>query len=75
MNDATTSAAVKAALIRNENIRAVDIEVETADDVVTLRGHVASKEQKELAERLAQNTRDVKRVRDGAARRGLTPSG
>jgi hyperosmotically inducible periplasmic protein len=64
VNDATTSAAVKAALIRNENIRAGDIEVATEDDVVTLRGIVASEEQKELAERLAQNTRDVKQVRN-----------
>jgi osmotically-inducible protein OsmY len=64
VNDATTSAAVKAALVRNDNIRAADIDVETDHDVVTLRGVVASKEQKELAEQLAKNTRDVKQVRN-----------
>jgi hyperosmotically inducible periplasmic protein len=64
VNDATTSAAVKAALIRNENIRARDIDVDTEDDVVTLHGIVGSEEQKQLAEQLAKNTRDVKQVRN-----------
>jgi hyperosmotically inducible periplasmic protein len=64
VNDATTSAAVKAALVRNENVRAADIDVETDHDVVTLRGVVRSEEQKELAEQLAKNTRDVKQVRN-----------
>ncbi len=36
VNDATTSAAVKAGLISNKNIRARDINVDTEDDVVTL---------------------------------------
>lgn len=64
VNDATTSAAVKSALIRNENIRARDIDVDTDEDVVTLRGVVATEQQKELAEQLAKNTRDVKQVRN-----------
>ena len=64
VNDATTSAAVKSALIRNANIRARDIDVDTADDMVTLRGVVATDEQKQLAEQLAKNTRDVKQVRN-----------
>jgi osmotically-inducible protein OsmY len=64
VNDATTSAVVKAALVRNEHVRAADIDVETEHDVVTLRGVVGSQEQKELAEQLAKNTRDVKQVRN-----------
>jgi osmotically-inducible protein OsmY len=40
VNDATTSAAVKSALIPNENIRARDIDANTDNDVVTLRGVV-----------------------------------
>jgi osmotically-inducible protein OsmY len=63
-NDATTSAVVKAALIRNDNIRARDIEIDTEDDVVTLRGVVGSEQEKQLAEQLAKNTRDVKQVRN-----------
>jgi osmotically-inducible protein OsmY len=64
VNDATTSAAVKSALIGNENIRARDIDVDVVDDVVTLRGVVASEQQKELAAELAENTRDVRQVRN-----------
>ncbi|HEY8521913.1 MAG TPA: BON domain-containing protein [Gammaproteobacteria bacterium] len=64
VNDATTSAAVKAALVRNDNIRARYIDVETRDDVVTLRGEVETEEQKALAEQLAKNTRDVSEVRN-----------
>jgi hyperosmotically inducible periplasmic protein len=64
VNDATTSAAVKSALIGNENIRARDIDVDTDNDVVTLRGMVATEQQKQLAEQLAKNTRDVKQVRN-----------
>jgi osmotically-inducible protein OsmY len=64
VNDATTSAAVKSSLIRNENIRARDIDVDTKNDVVTLRGVVATEQQKELAEELAKNAQDVKQVRN-----------
>jgi osmotically-inducible protein OsmY len=64
VNDATTSAVVKSALIRNDNLRARDIDVDTDNDVVTLRGSVATAQQKELAEQLAKNTRDVKQVRN-----------
>ena len=64
VNDATTSAVVKSSLIRNENIRARDIDVNTQNDIVTLRGVVATEQQKELAEQLAKNTQDVKEVRN-----------
>jgi osmotically-inducible protein OsmY len=64
VNDATTSAVVESTLIGNENIRARDIDVDTQNDVVTLRGVVATEQQKQLAEQLAKNTRDVKQVRN-----------
>ena len=64
VNDATTSAAVKAALIGNDNIRARSIDVETRDDIVTLRGVVSSEQESELAEQLARNHRDVREVRN-----------
>ncbi len=70
VNDATTSAALKAALIRNENIRARDIDVETRDDVVTLRGEVGSEAEKDLIEQLARNHRDVRDVRNELQVRG-----
>jgi hyperosmotically inducible periplasmic protein len=64
VNDVTTSAAVRANLIRNDNITARDISIETRDDVVTLTGLVDTAQERELAERLASNTGDVKQVRN-----------
>ncbi len=64
VNDATTSAAVRANLIRNDNITARDISIETREDVVTLTGMVDSAQEKELAEQVVSNTGDVKEVRN-----------
>ena len=64
VDDATTTAAVKSKLIGNENILARDINVDTAGNVVTLRGNVGSNEERQLAEQLARNTNDVKDVRN-----------
>ncbi len=64
VNDATTSAAVRANLIRNNNITARDISIETREDVVTLTGMVDTAQEKELAEQVVSNTGDVKEVRN-----------
>jgi len=64
VDDATTTAAVKSKLIGNGNILARDINVDTESDVVTLRGHVDTNEQRQLAEQLARNTDDVRDVRN-----------
>jgi osmotically-inducible protein OsmY len=64
VDDTTTAAAVKSKLIGNDNIRARDIDVDSEDDVVTLRGHVESDEQSQLAEQLARNTEEVRDVRN-----------
>lgn len=64
VNDATTSAAVRANLIRNNNITARDISIETREDVVTLTGTVDSAQERELAEQVVSNTGDVKEVRN-----------
>ena len=63
-DDATTTAAVKSRLIANTNTKCLQIDVDTRNDVVTLSGRVATGEQKELAEQIAGNTRDVDSVRN-----------
>jgi len=62
IDDATTTAAVKAKLLGNPNTKGTQIDVDTRSDVVTLSGQVASAEEKSLAGELAQNTGDVKEV-------------
>jgi osmotically-inducible protein OsmY len=64
VDDATTTAAVKAKLLGNPNTKGTKIDVDTRGDVVTLSGQVASAEEKSLAEELAQNTGDVQEVRN-----------
>ena len=73
-NDATTTATVKSKLLWNRNTEGLDIKVSTRDGVVTLEGQTSSAAGSELAERLARNTDDVRRVEnnlivntDGAA--------
>ncbi|HUF72372.1 MAG TPA: BON domain-containing protein [Gammaproteobacteria bacterium] len=64
VDDATTTAAVKAKLIGNGNIEGLKIDVDTRSDVVTLSGRVDTDEQKSLAEEIALNTGDVGDVRN-----------
>jgi osmotically-inducible protein OsmY len=59
VDDATTTAAVKAKLIGNANTSGMKIDVDTRGDVVTLSGRVASSEEKELAGEIALSTGDV----------------
>jgi len=55
---------VKTKLLADPNVKGLKISVETTGDVVTLTGKVGSAEQKQLAEKLAQNTSDVKKVKN-----------
>jgi hyperosmotically inducible protein len=64
VEDASTTAVVKSKLLANQNTRGLDINVETRNNVVTLRGQVASAEEKQLAELLARNTDEVAEVRN-----------
>lgn len=62
--DATTTAAVKSRLLANKNMHDMDIQIMTKDGVVALTGTVSSLPQKESAEKIAFNTRDVRDVRN-----------
>lgn len=64
VDDATTTAAVKAKLVGNENVSGLQLDVDTRGDVVTLSGRVDTAEQKSLAEEIARNTGDVSEVRN-----------
>lgn len=62
--DATTTAAVKSRLLANKNMHDMNIQITTKDGVVALTGTVSSLPQKESAEKIAFNTRDVRDVRN-----------
>jgi osmotically-inducible protein OsmY len=64
VDDATTTAMVKTKLLADPNVKGLKISVETTHDIVTLTGKVGSAEQKQLAEKLAKNTSDVKSVKN-----------
>jgi osmotically-inducible protein OsmY len=64
VDDATTTAAVKAKLVGNSNTTGLQIDVDTMNDLVTLSGEVSSAEMSQLAEEIARNTGDVKDVRN-----------
>jgi len=62
VRDATLTASVKAKLLADGNVHGTDIAVDTDNGEVTLRGKVASEEQKELAGSIAVNTDGVREV-------------
>ncbi len=64
INDLTTTAIIRSRLVSNSNVPGLSIDVETRQDVVTLKGQVDSEEASALAEEIARNTGDVVEVRN-----------
>lgn len=64
MDDATVTAKVKAALIANDQVKGLSINVDTSANVVTLRGDVPSDAMKTQAEQVARTVEGVKEVRN-----------
>ena len=62
LDDAAVSAKVKAALVGARDLPALSINVDTAQNVVTLTGLVQSQEQSDRAERTARAVEGVKDV-------------
>ena len=62
IDDATTTARVKLALLANANTEGLSIDVDAEAGVVSLRGKVASRQASELAERIAANAEGVQEV-------------
>jgi osmotically-inducible protein OsmY len=63
-DDATTTANVKSRLVANQNIKGLQIDVDTHNDEVTLSGRVMSDEARQLAEEIAMNAKDVHKVQN-----------
>jgi hyperosmotically inducible periplasmic protein len=68
--DAALTADVKARLIAEPGIRALAINVDTYNAVVTLKGDVKAAAQRATAERLARKVKGVKSVRNELAVKG-----
>ena len=64
MEDAALTAKVKSALIAEPGLKALSINVDTADGVITLNGTANSPENRDKAVQVAQNVPGVKSVRD-----------
>jgi len=62
VDDATTTARVKFALLANESTEGLAIDVDTNAGTVSLGGSVASKQERALAEEIARNTDGVEKV-------------
>ncbi len=63
-DDAAITATVKAKLIADPEIKALDINVSTYENVVILEGKVAAASQRSAAEKLARESRGVRSVRN-----------
>lgn len=63
-DDAAITAAVKTRLIASSDVRALEVNVDTYESIVILKGAVASRDERGAAERLARATRGVKGVRN-----------
>lgn len=67
LNDATVTAKVKADLIKDNTVKATEIQVETTQGVVQLNGFVGSEEARQRAEQLAKSIEGVKSVSNNLA--------
>lgn len=63
-DDAAITATVKAKLIADSEVKALDINVSTYENVVILQGKVAAASQRSRAEKLARESRGVRSVRN-----------
>ena len=62
--DAAVTSAVKSKLFASRDVKALDVNVDTYEGVVSLRGTVHTAAQRAVAERLARTAKGVKSVRN-----------
>ena len=62
--DAALTAKIKSKMALDDNIEAIDINIDTAGSVVTLRGTVSSQDERQRAVRMARETDGVTSVVD-----------
>lgn len=75
VDDSEITAAVKAEFVKNDDVKARDIDVTTNEGVVTLTGRVHTAAESATAERLAKAVNGVKSVRNLLKVGDLTPNG
>jgi hyperosmotically inducible protein len=68
--DAAITGSIKARLIADPAVKAFDINVDTYESIVMLRGRVEKAEQRGIAERIARTASGVKGVRNELKLRG-----
>ncbi len=64
VSDSATTTEIKAKFLAQKGLDSLDLKVETAGGVVTLRGQVMTREQQELAVKIARETGGVRSVVD-----------
>jgi hyperosmotically inducible protein len=64
IDDASISAKVKAALVKDPVVKAIDVKVDTFKGAVQLSGFVDTPEQRAQAERIAASTNGVQSVKN-----------
>jgi BON domain len=64
LDDGTLTAKIKAKMALDDHVKAMDINIDTKDGVVTLTGRVDSKDARDRAVRLASETNGVRGVKD-----------
>ena len=69
LSDGTLTAKIKAKIALDDRVKALDLNVDTRDGVVTVTGNVQSSAQRERALALARETNGVRQVVDRTARR------
>lgn len=62
--DATLTAKIKSKMALDDNVKAIDIDIDTTGNVVTLRGSVSSQDERQRAVRMARETDGVTSVVD-----------
>jgi len=67
LSDAGLTAKIKSKIALDDTVKALDIDVDTVDGVVTLSGRVGSEAEKQRALQLARETRGVRSVNDRLA--------
>lgn len=74
IDDSVVTGKVKAALIRDKTVSALDVNVETFKGAVQLSGFVDNEEQKRQAERVASGIAGVSSVTNNITVKGTTSS-
>ena len=73
--DATITGMIKTKLAADGRVKASEINVDTANGIVTLTGNVDGQEAKDAAQRLARDTNGVREVKDMISVRSGSASG